>query len=172
MRSFLNNQSIDCTAGRLSISSAAPVLCGGNVGCIPRVSFIWLGFSTVCLTLIWSLSVVSPEEILFYATSTGWVVSVITFGISWGWSHSTFSRQFFIPLETQILFLGDLYHFRSTHKCTRIFFYLFIFFMENMCRTLVSFTTCYVLVKNYENPLSRDLFWYFSNSHSKLTKTK
>lgn len=44
MRSFLNNQSIDCTAGRLSISSAAPVLCGGNVGCIPRKLFMkWIG---------------------------------------------------------------------------------------------------------------------------------
>lgn len=40
MRSFLNNQSMDWTAGRLSISSAAPVLCGGNVGCIPRKLFM------------------------------------------------------------------------------------------------------------------------------------
>lgn len=163
MRSFLNNQSIDCTAGRLSISSAAPVLCGGNVGCIPRVSFMWVGFSIVCQTLIWAF-LLSPEKNYFYTLFIGWVVSVITFGIFWVKSHSTYSQQFIIPLETKILFFGDLYHFRSTHKCTRIFFYLFIF----LWKTCVGFSFLLQHVVRYGEKLWKStletLFWFFSTS--------
>lgn len=139
MRSFLNNQSIDCTAGRLSISSA-PVLCGGNVGCIPRKLFIWIGFCRLPLCF----SVQSPKTqikfLLFTLNSSTVCLSHHCRYFSTWKSFSNFMLNRIYFLCRQILFFCDLYHFcfrsdlRMHRKC-HLFTFIYLFSMENMCRT-------------------------------------
>lgn len=136
MRSFLNNQSIDCTAGRLSISSAAPVLCGGNVGCIPRKLFIRIGFRR-WLTFLRLFYVTSeekdPKPISLNGLSQSSLAGTKSFDI-----FITFSLQK-ISFLLWPLSLRHLISFKLTNAPKFSFFSFIYFFMENMCKDLLSF---------------------------------
>lgn len=122
MRSFLNNQSIDCTAGMLSISSAAPVLCGGNVGCIPRKLFIWIGFRQLPSRDYFLSHRKTENQILHWFHEELACLSHHT--------RENFKKSFDIFFIIFLDIFSDLYHFSFssfTNAPKFSYFYLFTF---------------------------------------------
>jgi len=147
MRSFLNNQSIDCI-GRLSISS---VLAGGKVGCIPLKLFMYDLFFLSAFFL----------SLKFH------------FFISITWQSSRFSRKF-LKINSQT-FSGSskFFHVNSSLfqllapekyplSCVLNKFHFFIFF-TSVNNYFLSFRSLTVKKSTESNKIKYKIFSLFFN---------